>query len=62
MMEERLPKYYLLKKGILNKIESGEYQEGTMIESERGLMEQYMYLINISDPTRPRRMTYSHFC
>ena len=42
-MEGRLPKYYLLKKGILNKIETGEYQEGAMIESERELMERYQF-------------------
>ena len=42
-MEGKLPKYYLLKKEILNKIETGEYQEGSMIESERELMECYQF-------------------
>ena len=42
-MEGKLPKYYLLKKEILNKIETGEYQEGSMIESERELMERYQF-------------------
>lgn len=42
-MEGKLPKYYLLKKEILNKIETGEYQEGSMIESERELTECYQF-------------------
>ena len=41
MLEEKLPKYYLLKRDIVNKIELGEYQEGSLIESERELMEKY---------------------
>lgn len=47
-MEGKLPKYYLLKKEILNKIETGEYQEGSMIESERELMERYQFSRNHS--------------
>ncbi|MBS6397902.1 MAG: GntR family transcriptional regulator [Clostridiales bacterium] len=42
-MEDKLPKYYLLKKEILRKIETGEYQEGALIESERELMERYQF-------------------
>ena len=42
-MQERLPKYYVLKKELLRKIESGEYIEGMMIESERELMENYQF-------------------
>lgn len=43
MLEEKLPKYYLLKRDIIAKIEMGEYQEGTLIQSERELMEQYQF-------------------
>ena len=43
MLEEKLPKYYLLKRDIVNKIELGEYQEGSLIESERELMEKYQF-------------------
>ena len=43
MLEGKLPKYYLLKRDIVNKIELGEYQEGTLIESERELMEKYQF-------------------
>lgn len=42
-MEEKLPKYYLLKRELLSRIETGEYQEGRMIESERELMERYQF-------------------
>lgn len=42
-MQEKLPKYYLLKREIQNKIELGEYSEGTLIESERELMEKYQF-------------------
>ena len=43
MLEGKLPKYYLLKRDIVNKIELGEYQEGSLIESERELMEKYQF-------------------
>ena len=43
MLEEKLPKYYLLKRDIVNKIELGEYQEESLIESERELMEKYQF-------------------
>lgn len=42
-MQDRLPKYYILKKELLKKIESGEYMEGMMLESERELMERYQF-------------------
>lgn len=42
-MQEKLPKYYILKKDLLRRIESGEYEEGTLIESERELMETYQF-------------------
>ncbi len=38
-----MPKYYLLQQDILRKIESGEYKEGKMIESERELMDRYPF-------------------
>ena len=41
MEEERQPKYYLLKKSIVQKIENEEYEEKTPIPSERELMEQF---------------------
>lgn len=42
-MQEKVPKYYLLKKELLKRIELGEYQEGKQIESERELMEKYQF-------------------
>lgn len=42
-MQDRVPKYYVLKKELLRKIESGEYEEGVLIESERELMETYQF-------------------
>ena len=42
-MQEKVPKYYLLKRELMNKIELGEYQEGKPIESERELMERYQF-------------------
>ena len=41
MEEERQPKYYLLKRTIVRKIESEEYEEKSPIPSERELMEQF---------------------
>ena len=40
-MEERVPKYYALKRKVIRKIEMGEYPEDTPILSERELMELY---------------------
>lgn len=40
-MEERVPKYYALKRQLIRKIEMGEYQEDMPILSERELMELY---------------------
>lgn len=42
-MQDKLPKYYVLKKELLRRIESGEYEEGALIESERELMETYQF-------------------
>ncbi|TCS82349.1 GntR family transcriptional regulator [Muricomes intestini] len=41
MIEERVPKYFQLKKAIIRKIEEEEYLPGGLIPSERELMEQY---------------------
>lgn len=41
MNEERVPKYYQLKKAIIHKIEMEEYTPDGPIPSERELMEQY---------------------
>ncbi len=40
-MEQKLPKYFVLKQIIQKKVEAGEYDEDRMIESERELMEAY---------------------
>ncbi len=40
-MNSRPPKYFLLKQKLLEKIESGEYAEEMIIESERELMDVY---------------------
>lgn len=42
-MQEMLPKYYVLKKELLRRIEAGEYADGALIESERELMETYQF-------------------
>ena len=42
-MDGKMIKYYSLKKSILEKIESGVYAEGMMIESEREMMEKYQF-------------------
>lgn len=41
MIDDRLPKYYLVKKSIVEKIENEEFQPGEPIPSERELMEDY---------------------
>jgi len=41
MMDDRVPKYYLLKKTIIEKIGNEEFQSEAPIPSERELMEQY---------------------
>ncbi|MCD7736973.1 MAG: GntR family transcriptional regulator [Lachnospiraceae bacterium] len=43
MFNEKLPKYCILKRDIIQKIESGEYREGMLIASERELIEQYQF-------------------
>lgn len=40
-MQEKVPKYYLLKKNLLDKIEKNEFDSDTPIPSERELMEKY---------------------
>ena len=40
-MDDRVPKYYLLKKTIIEKIGNEEFQSEAPIPSERELMEQY---------------------
>lgn len=40
-MEERVPKYYLLKRDLAEKIENEEFPSDTPIPSERELMETY---------------------
>ena len=40
-MEERVPKYYLLKKDLAEKIENEEFPSDSPIPSERELMEAY---------------------
>ena len=41
MIDDRLPKYYLVKKSVVEKIENEEFQPGEPIPSERELMEDY---------------------
>ncbi|WMC93926.1 GntR family transcriptional regulator [Kineothrix sp. MB12-C1] len=41
MEESRIPKYFVLKKELIQKIEEEEYGPSTLIPSERELMEQY---------------------
>ena len=41
MIDDRLPKYYLVKKSIVEKIENEEFQPGEPIPSERELMVDY---------------------
>lgn len=41
MEEERVPKYFTLKKALIQKIEEEEYAPDGPIPSERELMEQY---------------------
>ena len=41
MIDDRLPKYYLVKKSLVEKIENEEFQPGEPIPSERELMEDY---------------------
>lgn len=41
MLEERVPKYFVLKKDLIKKIEMEEYVSDHPIPSERELMEQY---------------------
>ncbi|MEG2511893.1 MAG: GntR family transcriptional regulator [Acetivibrio sp.] len=41
MTEERLPKYYIVKRKLVERIEAEEFSEGEPIVSERELMEEY---------------------
>lgn len=43
MMEDRVPKYYLLRQEILKMLEDGVYSEGEPIMSERELIERYQF-------------------